>query len=147
MKNLYNNIYKMARKSAGLTQNEAAELLNVSVRSLADYETGRTVPPDDIVVAMVEVYKTGWLAYGHLKNSTLVGQKFLPDLCINELPAAVINLRKEIKDIFKAEDDIDNIVCDGKVDKKEKPVWDKIVKEINDVISAAFGIVFSKDVA
>ena len=32
------NIYKNARKSAGLTQEKAAQYLNVSVDSLRDYE-------------------------------------------------------------------------------------------------------------
>lgn len=34
------NIYQAARKVAGLTQEKAAEMIGISVRSLADYETG-----------------------------------------------------------------------------------------------------------
>lgn len=147
MKNSYNNIYKIARKLAELTQEEAAEFLNVSVRSLADYEAGKTIPNDDIVLAMIDLYKSRWLAYSHLKHSTMIGQKYLPDLQFDDLSLGIIKLRKEMKDVYKAEDEIDNILCDGKIDKDEKPVWDKILKEINDVISAAFGIIFTKDVA
>ena len=40
MQNDCGNIYRSARKFAGLTQERAAELLGLSVRSLADYETG-----------------------------------------------------------------------------------------------------------
>ena len=39
------NIYKAARRAAGFTQERASELLGVSVRSLADYETGQRLPP------------------------------------------------------------------------------------------------------
>ena len=38
------NIYKNARKSAGMTQEKAAQLLNVSVDSLRDYEQSQRPP-------------------------------------------------------------------------------------------------------
>ncbi len=51
------NIYRIARECTGYTREEAAELLYISTRSLADYESGKTVPPDDVVCRMIEVYK------------------------------------------------------------------------------------------
>ena len=48
----YMNIYKAARRAAGFTQEHAAELLGVSVRSVADYETGQRLPPNDVVDRM-----------------------------------------------------------------------------------------------
>ncbi|NSW92860.1 MAG: helix-turn-helix transcriptional regulator, partial [Firmicutes bacterium] len=65
------NIYQTARKVAGLTQEQAAERLNVSVRSLADYEIGKTVPKDDIVCAMMRSYGTRWLGYQHLHQGNI----------------------------------------------------------------------------
>jgi len=54
------NIYKLARKEAGLTQEEAAEKLHVGVRTLAEYESGRVRPNDDIVEMMTRIYGTPW---------------------------------------------------------------------------------------
>ena len=48
MQDISTNIYQSARKLAGLTRERAAELLNVSVRSLADYEAEARIPPNDI---------------------------------------------------------------------------------------------------
>ena len=42
------NIYQTARKVAGLTQERAAELLGLSPRTLADYEAGLRLPPNDV---------------------------------------------------------------------------------------------------
>ncbi|WP_199873097.1 helix-turn-helix domain-containing protein [Inediibacterium massiliense] len=36
------------RKNAGFTQEHAAELINVSIRSVDDYEAGKTIPKDDV---------------------------------------------------------------------------------------------------
>lgn len=56
MKRCCGNIYKNARRAAGLTQEQAAEQLYISVRSLAEYEAGRTTPPDDVACRMIDVY-------------------------------------------------------------------------------------------
>ena len=47
------NIYQTARKVAGLTQERAAELLGLSPRTLADYEAGLRLPPNDVADRMV----------------------------------------------------------------------------------------------
>lgn len=51
------NIYKNARKSAGMTQEKAAQLLNVSVDSLRDYEQSQRPVPSDVASAMCDVYQ------------------------------------------------------------------------------------------
>ena len=66
MSNECENLYKICRISAGLTQEQAAELLAVSQRTLSEYENGRARVPDDIVAAMVEVYNSPLIAYYHL---------------------------------------------------------------------------------
>jgi len=137
------NIYKFARKNAGLTQEEAAELLHISVRSLADYEAGRTIPPDDIVCNMVEIYKARWLAYSHLKYSTMVGQRYLPELSLTDLPRSVLKLEKEVRDLENINGELVAIACDGEIDEQERPMWQRIIKEINEVAGAALTVVFS----
>lgn len=45
-----------SRKKSGLNQRQAAEKLCVSLSAVASYETGRRLPPIDILVAMSELY-------------------------------------------------------------------------------------------
>jgi transcriptional regulator with XRE-family HTH domain len=144
MKKACGNIYKAARKAAGLTQEQAAEQLYISVRSLAEYEAGRTIPPDDVVCRMVEVYNTRYLAYLHLKNSTEVGRRFLPELHIADLPMSVLKLQKEVDDVTNIRRDIVEVVCDGKIDEEELPRWQNIVKELQEMIGAGLSVIFSQ---
>ena len=50
------NLYQRARLSTGMSQERAAELLGLSVERLKQYEGGKTVPKDEKVERMVEVY-------------------------------------------------------------------------------------------
>ena len=43
---------KTARNAAKLSREEAAHRLYIGSRTLADYETGRTVAPPDVVLRM-----------------------------------------------------------------------------------------------
>lgn len=138
------NIYQNARKSANLTQQQAAELLHISPRTLCDYESGKTVPADDIVCNMIEVYGTEWLGYQHLKQSTLVGQKYLPDIECSDLAKSVLRLQKEVSDLDNVNRDMIDIACDGVIHDHEEPRWRNITKEIYEMAGAALAVIFSR---
>ena len=78
MKDSRKSIYRICRDRTGLTQEEAAPKLGVSVRALGSYEAytlevGKNMPPEDIVLSMANVYGTPWLPLLHLKENTLIG--------------------------------------------------------------------------
>lgn len=143
MKSICRNIYSLARKSAGLTQEQAAELLSISVRSLADYESGKTIPHDDIVCNMIVNYNSLALAYLHLKNSTEVGRKYLPEINTTGLAQSVLRLHKEIDDLKTVNSDMLEIACDNKVDHHETKKWQYVKKEVNDIAGAALSLMFT----
>lgn len=138
------NIYKMARKEAGLSREQAAEMLHISIRSLADYETGVTTPKDDIVCKMIEIYKANWLGYQHLKHSSEVGRKYLPELSISDLAKSILRLQKEIKDVENINSDLIEIGCDGIIDDTEKDKWALATKEIDEMAGAALAVIFAR---
>lgn len=137
------NMYKKARKNAGLTQDEAAERLYISKRSLADYEAGVTVPPDDVVCAMIELYENRWLGYQHLQAHSEIGRRYLPEIQETDLAVAVLKLQKEVKDIDHIQADMIEVACDGKVDNHERSKWGYIEKEVREVAGAAMALVFA----
>ncbi|MFZ7119490.1 MAG: helix-turn-helix domain-containing protein [Eubacteriaceae bacterium] len=138
------NIYKTARETAGLTQEKASELLFISVRSIADYESGRTIPGDDVVCRMIENYKSKILAYMHLKYSSDVGYKYLPDIISNDFSTSVIRFQKEYQDISTVHKDMIEVACDGMVDDNEVHKWEKVKKEISEMAGAAMALMFAK---
>ena len=68
-----NNMYYKARIAVAIykplfsNRERAAEELYVSAESLADYETGKTIPPCDVVQRMVEVYGAPDLRAEHIR--------------------------------------------------------------------------------
>lgn len=68
-----NNIYRAARMAAAQqeplfsSRERAAATLYVSTEALQDYETGRTLPPCDVVQRMVEEYGAADLKRQHIR--------------------------------------------------------------------------------
>ncbi|MBU5311876.1 helix-turn-helix domain-containing protein [Tissierella carlieri] len=138
------NIYQLARNVAGLTQLEAAERLNVSVRALGNYELGNTVPHGDIVAAMTKIYGAKWLGYEHLRQSTELGKQILPAIDITDIAKSVLVLQKESGDVEEVKSCMIKIACDGKIDKHEERRWDEVTKEVFEMAGAALSVVFSR---
>lgn len=138
------NIYQIARESLGITQEKAAELLDISVESIRAYEGFKRTPPNKVVVGMIEIYDSRFLAYQHIKNSSEDLQEYIPNVDIKDLPSAILRLQKEVADFIKVKDDLIDITCDGVIDSEERPRYDKIIKELDDIVEAIMSLKFVK---
>ena len=138
------NIYQLARHYADLTQKEAAELLNISIRALGNYELGNIIPHGDIVEEMVKAYGTEWLGYEHLRKSTELGKRILPRIDISDIAKSVLVLQKESNDVDHVKNCMVKIACDGIIHEHEKERWSEVTKEIREMAGAALSVVFSK---
>ena len=142
MQNDCTNIYQSARKIAGLTQERAAELLGLSPRSLADYESGLRVPPNDVADRMVTVYNSQLLAVQHLRNSTQFARDLLPDVQTMALPEAVLTLVDAVYAF--ADDRLDreliDIARDGVISADERERFDRVIDKIRAITAAAIAL-------
>lgn len=131
-------IYKTCREAAGYTQERAAELLNVGVRSLARWETGETLPPDDIVYAMVMLYNSQYLAVEHLRKASQLGAYVLPPVEHCNLQTATIRLINRVMRFAEEHRDrqLMEIAEDGKISAEERPLFDAIMKELRGLVEA-----------
>ncbi len=136
------NIYQTARKVAGLTQERAAELLGLSPRTLADYEAGLRLPPNDVADRMVTVYNSQLLAVQHLRGSTQFARELLPDVQAMALPEAVITLVEAIHDF--AADGLDHellrIAKDGVISEDERERYDHAADALRSITAAAIAL-------
>lgn len=139
------NIYKTSREKAGLSQEVAAELLNVHNRTLSAYENDgyKGGVPDGIVVDMIKIYEDRFLGYLHLRKRA-VGALLLPDITEIDLAKSVLKMQKEIKDVQDINSTIVNIACDGRVDNTEQQTWNEAGKEVFEMAGAALAVVFSR---
>lgn len=146
MQESYRNICKIARQTAGLTQERWAEALDVSVESVRLYETGRGMPSDDVVTRMIEVSGLPVLGYWHLLNKSRIAAEILPTVGECSLPQAVIQLICRIRDFGEKHrtDDLLNIAADGRIDETERPEFEQIIQELDAVVQAAMTLKYAK---
>ena len=139
------NIYAVARKAAGFTQEKAAELLSVSVRCLADYELDGRAPAGDIVERMVDIYQAPYLALQHLRATNATARRIIPDTEGQALPEAVLQLISKIYEFADQHRDrqLIQIAADGVISEDERPMFDRITEELDAIIQAAFAVAYN----
>ena len=135
------NLYQRARLSTGMSQERAAELLGLSPESLKQYEGGKTVPKDETVAKMVEVYHLPWLALEHAQATDTLG--VMPEVTPRPLPMASIALRNRLHDATGRLDALLRIAEDGIIDDTERPEFDDIVTELRETMTAIYQVIYS----
>lgn len=137
------NIYQAARELKGLTQEAAAERLDISVESLGAYEQDRRRPPDSTVLRMAQIYDFPYLCYQHIQSGDLAG--VLPEVGIRTLEHATMRLIRLIGQFAKVGrlDDLLLISEDGVIDATEKPLYDAIMRELHEIVTAALELDFA----
>lgn len=141
MERKYPNLYQRARLSTGMSQERAAELLELSPESLKQYEGGKTVPKDETVAKMVEVYHLPWLALEHAQATDRLG--VMPEVTPRPLPMASIALRNRLQDATGRLDALLRIAEDGVIDDTERPEFDSIVVELRETMAAIYQVIYS----
>lgn len=141
MERKYPNLYQRARLSTGMSQERAAELLGLSPESLKQYEGGKTVPKDETVAKMVEVYHLPWLALEHAQATDRLG--VMPEVTPRPLPMASIALRNRLQDATGRLDALLRIAEDGVIDEAERPEFDSIVVELRETMAAIYQVIYS----
>ena len=135
------NLYQRARLSTGMSQERAAELIGLSPESLKQYEGGKTVPKDETVARMVEVYSCPWLALEHAQATDTLG--VMPEVTPRPLPMASIALRNRLQDATGRLDALLRIAEDGVIDETERPEFDSIVVELRETMAAIYQVIYS----
>ena len=140
------NIYQAARKESCLTQEQAAERLDVSETTVKAWEQGARVPDNETVAQMAELYGTPWLALEHLRSAGgALG--VLPEVTVQSLPTAAITLINRVLDFAERHRDrqLLRIAEDGIIDEKERPDFDAICRDLDGIVGAALQVKYTSD--
>ena len=144
----YDSLYARYRKAAGLTQERAAELLGVAVRTLQAWERLESPVPNARILAMVDVYSAPTLAIEHLRFTNVIAYELLP--AVRELPVAqavcqLLSAVRRLEEIH-AGDQLLQIAADGRVDEIERPAMDELLTELEPVIAAVMSLRYAREV-
>ena len=77
-------------------------------------------------------------------HSSEVARRCLPEVDIKELPEAMLRLQKEVTDFIRCRDEMVEITCDGVITAEERPRYDQILKELDDIVAAIMALKFAK---
>lgn len=130
------NIYKTARRAAGITQEAAAEQLGISVESVRAYETGQRIPPNDVVEQMVICYDAQRLAFQHLHETNALAARVIPDIQPRTLMESAVRLYNRLNR-FSSSHSVERlleIAEDGRIDQEERAEFDAIVVELKALV-------------
>jgi transcriptional regulator with XRE-family HTH domain len=121
---------KAARNAAGLSREEAAHRCFIGARTLADYESGRTVAPPDVVMRMAELYQEPALTADYCAKVCPIGQVLAHTVDRSEFAVMVLRVLKEFADVERLKDRLIHIASDGKVCVKELDEFKAIMREM-----------------
>ena len=133
------NIYRICRKSAGLTQEAAAERLGISVESLRAYETGQRVPPTEVVELMGICYDAQYLGVQHLRETNSMYSRVVPEVPQVGVLEASARLTNRIYAFADSHADrrLMRITEDNVIDANERPEFDDILEDLQEIVEAA----------
>jgi len=146
MKDGSRNIYRIARDTAGLTQERWAENLGISVEAVRQYEAGIIMPGDDIVLQMSEISGQLILPYRHLVRKSRVAAAILPELDDElGLSESVLSLLIQIDD-FREDGlrKLTRIAADGKVSLDEAEDYNAAMQQLLRLVSLAMSMSYIK---
>lgn len=118
MKQDYGLIFKESRESARLTQEQAAELLGKSTKTVSDYECNVTLPPMEVVLKMTRAYQDEFLLFklGNPRFAKLKRTK--PSQCI----LGMFDVTNQFNSLAPG---LVSVAKDDRIDKQELHIWSK----------------------
>lgn len=120
------NIYQAARKEGCLTQEQAAERLEVSETTVKAWEQGTRVPDNETVARMAELYGTPWLLL-EKAFETLSELGILPGgIHAQALPTAVLSYLDLCNQQLDGYRRLIQITADGRIDETEQADFNTI---------------------
>lgn len=141
------SVYRICRETAGYTQEQAAELLNCSVRQLARYESGEQRTPDDIANRMVAIYDSQLLKVQHLRLVSPMAADLLPPLIERGLGEVAMRITNRMRRFYQGDQGyrLLEIAEDNVISPEEEPLYREIVGELRDIEQAIMELRISQE--
>lgn len=136
------NVYFRARKKASayneklFSREGAAEMLGISVSTLADYELGNTkVVPVDKVVLMADLYNCPELKYGYCKCECPIGKQMPLATEAKGIEGIALRLIKNFdpEGLKEMKNSLVDIAADGIISDDEKPKLEAILSKLDNM--------------
>ena len=114
-----------------MSRAKACELLqSVSDSRLFKIENDETIPYPEEVFAMANAYKAPSLCNYYCANDCPLGQAYVPQVQVKELPIITLEMLAILNRLVKEKDRLVEITVDGKIDSTELSDFKRIRSEL-----------------
>ncbi|MEA4805130.1 helix-turn-helix transcriptional regulator [Acetobacterium wieringae] len=140
------NVLKMFRLRAGISQEEAASALSISIHTLYNYETysnysRKNMPPEEIILEMMDLYITDpdptrrrmrqfHMGIMYLCETNQIFSSIFCGVKSRNLSEAFINYQMELEDVQIMEQQIRRVIVDDQIEDHETDVAGAFLKEL-----------------
>lgn len=142
------NALRRARSTAGVTQEKAAEMSGYSVDAIQAWEAGTRRASVEVLDTLAVCYNAPWLSGMYLRELSRgsVAQTmpaFRPGV---PLPQAVVALIDKVLSFNEKHGDrrLMAMAADGTIDETERPEFDAIMAELEEICATAMELKFAK---
>lgn len=114
------NLYHLKREELGLSREKASELLeSIPPEKIEKIENERLLPHPDEVLVMAEKYKAPEPCNHYCANQCPIGQQYVPEIKIKELPQIVLEMIASLNAMHRKQERLIDITADGQIDTDE----------------------------
>ena len=141
------NIYRRCRQKTRLSQEAWAEKLGVSVESVKRWELDKSVPGNRTVTHMIGESGYEALAVQHLLRTSRT-LDVLPGVRVDmPLAQAAIRIINRVYSFCRDQRDVQllRIAEDGVVSEDERPLYNDILEDLQDLIGAAYDVRYADE--
>lgn len=128
------NIYQIKREELGLSREKASELLEtIPPEKIERIESEKLLPHPEEVLIMSEKYKAPEMCNQYCAKQCPIGQQYVPEVEIKELPQIVLEMIASLNSMQKKQERLIEITADGKIDDSELDDFVYIQKELEKI--------------
>ncbi|MBQ9361505.1 MAG: helix-turn-helix domain-containing protein [Lachnospiraceae bacterium] len=114
------NIYQISREDAGLTREEASELMEfISSDRIEKIESEKSAPHPEEILAMADAYKKPSLCNQYCSHDCPIGREYVPEIKTKDLARIVLEMLASLNSVEKEKDKLIEITSDGIIQEDE----------------------------
>ena len=128
------NVYQLKREELGLSGEKASELLEcVPPKRIEKIDSEKVLPHPEEVLIMADKYKSPELCNYYCSNQCPIGQQYVPEIKMKELPQIILETVASLNKMNKKQERLIEITADGIIDNDELDDFIYIQEELEKI--------------
>jgi len=128
------NVYQLKREELGLSREKAGELLEcVPPERIEKIDSEKVLPHPEEVLIMADKYKSPELCNYYCSNQCPIGQQYVPEIKMKELPQIILETVASLNKMNKKQERLIEITADGIIDNDELDDFIYIQEELEKI--------------